>query len=57
MLSTSGNPERRSLTAILEAAGLRLSVKPIGGAPKVAQGRARYRVSKKARSGRWDSPN
>ncbi len=30
MLSKSGNPELRSLTAILGAAGLRLSVKPIG---------------------------
>lgn len=30
MLSESGNPELRSLTAILGAAGLRLSVKPIG---------------------------
>ena len=29
MLSKSGNPELRSLTAILSAAGLRLSVKPI----------------------------
>lgn len=29
MLSKSGNPELRSLTAILRAAGLRLSVKPI----------------------------
>jgi DNA-binding phage protein len=29
MLSSSGNPELRSLTAILGAAGLRLSVKPI----------------------------
>lgn len=30
MLSASGNPELRSLTAILGAAGLSLSVKPIG---------------------------
>ena len=29
MLSASGNPELRSLTAILDAAGLRLSVKPV----------------------------
>ncbi len=29
MLSKSGNPELRSLTAILAATGLRLSVKPI----------------------------
>ena len=44
MLSKSGNPELRSLNAILAAAGLRLSVKPIGPAPKAAQKRARYRV-------------
>ena len=49
MLSTSGNPELRSLSAILGAAGLRLSVRPIGGLPKVAQKRARYRVSKRTR--------
>jgi len=30
MLSATGNPELRSLTAILDAAGLRLSVKPVG---------------------------
>jgi len=30
MLSESGNPELKSLTAVLAAAGLRLSVKPIG---------------------------
>ncbi len=30
MLSASGNPELSSLTAILDAAGLRLSVKPVG---------------------------
>jgi probable addiction module antidote protein len=29
MLSASGNPELRSLTAILGAAGLRLSVRPV----------------------------
>ena len=29
MLSKSGNPELRSLTAVLEATGLRLAVKPI----------------------------
>ena len=29
MLSKSGNPELRSLTAVLEATGLRISVKPI----------------------------
>jgi hypothetical protein len=33
MLSTSGNPELRSLSAILAAAGLKLSVKPIGKRP------------------------
>ena len=42
MLSKSGNPELRSLTAILGAAGLRLSVKPVDPAPKAAQKRARY---------------
>jgi probable addiction module antidote protein len=30
MLSKSGNPELRSLSAILAATGLRLAVKPIG---------------------------
>jgi len=30
MLSRSGNPELRSLTSVLEAAGLRIAVKPIG---------------------------
>ena len=29
MLSRSGNPELRSLTSVLEAAGLRIAVKPI----------------------------
>ena len=29
MLSSSGNPELRSLTSVLEAAGLRIAVKPI----------------------------
>jgi DNA-binding phage protein len=29
MLSTSGNPELRSLTAILAATGLRIAVRPI----------------------------
>jgi probable addiction module antidote protein len=29
MLSKSGNPELRSLTAVPEAAGLRIAVKPI----------------------------
>ncbi len=46
MLSKSGNPELRSLTAILAAAGLRLSVRPIA-TPKAAQPRAAYRVSKR----------
>ena len=48
ILSKSGNPELRSLNAILGAAGLRLSVKPIGPAAKVAQKGARYRVSRRA---------
>lgn len=48
MLSGSGNPELRSLTAILAAAGLRLSVKPLGPAAKAAQKRARYRVARPA---------
>lgn len=38
MLSEAGNPELKSLMALLAAAGLRLSVKPIGGA-KRRQGR------------------
>ncbi len=50
MLSKSGNPELRSLSAILGAAGLRLSVRPIGKPAGVAQKRARYRVSKQART-------
>jgi DNA-binding phage protein len=29
MLSKGGNPELKSLTAVLSAAGLRLSVKPV----------------------------
>ena len=37
MLSKSGNPELRSLTAILGAAGLRLSVKPIEQRPRRKQ--------------------
>jgi DNA-binding phage protein len=44
MLSGSGNPELRSLTAILAAAGLRLSVKPLGPAAKAAQKRERYNL-------------
>ena len=47
MLSTSGNPELRSLSAILAAAGLKLSVKPIAGERGVAQKTARYRVSRR----------
>ena len=47
ILSKSGNPELRSLNAILGAAGLRLSVKPIGPAAKAAQKGARYRVSRR----------
>ncbi len=46
MLSTSGNPELRSLFAILAAAGLKLSVKPIAGGTRVAQRSARYRGSR-----------
>ena len=46
MLSKSGNPELRSLNAILGAAGLRLSVKPIGTVAKATQKRARYLVSR-----------
>lgn len=44
ILSKSGNPELRSLSAILNAAGLRLSVRPIGKPAGVAQKRARYRA-------------
>ena len=41
MLSASGNPELRSLTALLAAAGLRLSVTPIARAsPRSARPRA-----------------
>ena len=47
MLSKSGNPELRSLTAILAAAGLRLSVRPIGGTHKVAEKRRRYGLSRR----------
>jgi probable addiction module antidote protein len=43
MLSETGNPELRSLTALLQAAGLRLSVKPLQTGPKVARGSARGR--------------
>jgi probable addiction module antidote protein len=41
MLSESGNPELRSLTAILKAAGLRLSVKSISDPPTTTQKRGR----------------
>jgi probable addiction module antidote protein len=41
ILSKSGNPELRSLNAILGAAGLRLSIKPIDPDGKGAQRRAR----------------
>ena len=44
MLSSSGNPELRSLVAILSAAGLQLSIRPSGRTPEVAQERAGYRV-------------
>ena len=37
MLSEKGNPELRSFTALLAAAGLRLSVKPISRAKAVAR--------------------
>jgi probable addiction module antidote protein len=47
MLSPSGNPELRSLMAILDAAGLRLSVKP--AAAKAGERPSRYRVSKRQR--------
>lgn len=47
MLSKSGNPELRSLNAILAAAGLRLSVRPIRATHKAAQQRRRYRVSRR----------
>jgi DNA-binding phage protein len=33
MLSTSGNPELRSLSAVLKATGLRIAVKPIEKRP------------------------
>ena len=48
ILSKSGNPELRSLFAILAASGLKLSVKPITKHSGVAQGRARYRVPRRA---------
>jgi len=48
ILSKAGNPELRSLSAILAAAGLRLSVTPIEKPPRVAQKAARYRASRRA---------
>lgn len=50
ILSKSGNPELRSLSAILAAAGLRLSVRPIDKSPGVAEKRARYRTSARTRA-------
>ena len=47
ILSKSGNPELRSLSAILAAAGLKLSVKPAGRAG-VAEKSARYRASRRS---------
>ena len=47
MLSKSGNPELRSLNAILAAAGLRLSVRPIDKPARAAQKLARYRASRR----------
>ncbi|HSW84613.1 MAG TPA: hypothetical protein VLH12_14110, partial [Usitatibacter sp.] len=44
MLSESGNPELRSLNAILAASGLQLSVRPIAPTPTAAQRRTQYRV-------------
>ena len=51
ILSKVGNPELRSLSAILAAAGLRLSVRPIDKPPSVAQKPPRYRVSRRAHLG------
>src|SRR5258708_27982391 len=55
MLSKSGNPELRSLNAILAASGLQLSVRPIAQTPR-AQKRARYRVSRRGRPALIFSP-
>ena len=52
ILSKSGNPELRSLFAILAAAGLKLSVKPIAKPSSVSQKRADYRVSRARRAPR-----
>ena len=46
ILSKAGNPELRSLTAILAATGLRLSVKPLGTTSGVAQRTRRYRAQR-----------
>ena len=48
ILSKSGNPELRSLSALLAAAGLRLSIRPIDKPPGVAQRRTGNRVSRRA---------
>ena len=50
ILSKSGNPELRSLSAILAAAGLRLAVRPIDKPAGVAEKRARYRSSGRGRT-------
>lgn len=47
MLSNSGNPELRSLMAILSAAGLQLSIRPGARTSRVAQDRATYRARRK----------
>ena len=44
MLSGSGNPELKSLTAVLAAAGLRLAVKPAGSV-RHARGPRKHRVA------------
>ena len=48
ILSKSGNPELRSLSAILAASGLKLCIKPIAKHSGVAQGRVGYQVSRRA---------
>ena len=47
MLSASGNPELRSLSAILAAAGLKLSVKPLANKAGVAEKTSRYQASRR----------
>jgi probable addiction module antidote protein len=47
MLSNSGNPELRSLMAILSAAGLQLSIRPGARTSRVAQDGATYRARRK----------